>query len=236
MNEDSNMEMHDLWSYAERFPSQWAAAATFAEFAAALDGSKPGPGRLLQHIAATYPDSWENGFQTLKNHGFLSKPLLLPHACKAADIFADVSLYPFATGGRYRHENSYVEAGAAFISALRAPGFAYFGRLGANYAPRNGNPAVAGGLQVLTGAKPSPAVVAAYGKAGADDWDLATFEAVQWSDGRILVVARAHNGFGQRWLCLLDAGESALSMLSDHERGEIEAEEARKAEQRRGAA
>lgn len=228
------MELSDLWKYGEQFPNEWAAASTFAEFAAALDGSKPGPGKLLQHIAATCPDSWETGFQTLKIHGFMSRALALPHARKAADIFAHVGLYPCQTGV-YRDQVQYVEAGAAFISGLRAPGFDYFGRLGANYV-RDGKPYISGGLQVLTAAKPTAAVIAACGNAGAGEWDLATFEAVRWADGRTLICTRSTNGFGTQWLCVLDAGESALSLLSEHERGEIQAEHARKAAEREGGA
>ncbi len=230
------MEHKQLFDYCEAFPAEFAAADSFAAFAAALDGSKPGPGKLLQHIAAKYPGSYERAFQTIKAHGFTGRALLLPHARKAADIFAHVGLYPYETGGLYRHQLQYVQAGAAFVSGHRAKGFDYFGRLGADYV-RDGRPYISGGLQVLTAAKPTPAVIEAYGHGpGAGEWDLATFEAVRWEDGRTLITLQAVNGFGRDWLCILDAGESAFAMLSEHERGEIEAERARKAEQQGSAA
>lgn len=221
------MEMHQLFAITERHPEQFAAAESFEAFARSLDASKPGDGRWLQHIAESYPGQWEPGFQTLKIHGFMNKPLYLPRARKASDIFAHVGLYPMALGGVYRCDIPYVVARAAFVSALRAPGFDYFGRLGADYV-RNGKPYIAGGQQMLTAAKPSRAVIDAYGDAGEGDWDLATFEAVRWGDGRTLIIAGTHNGFGRRWLAVLDAGETALSMLSEHELGEIEAERVRR--------
>lgn len=231
------MEVSQLFRYTEQFPEAFANSATFADFAAALDGSKPGPGKLLQHIAERYPDSWEGAYQTFKAHGFLARPLAMPHARKVGDIFAGVDLYPYETG-IFRGQVQYVRNGAAFISSLRAPGFAYFGRLGATYewSPRwleRGEKirSVRGGTQWLTAATPSVATVAAIGSVcGPGEWDLATFEVIRWQDGRQLVTTRSHNGFGARWLALLDAGESALSMLDDHERGEIEAEQARQVE------
>lgn len=219
------MEHKDIFDYTERFPEAFAAAATFAEFAAALDGDKPGPGKLLQNIAAKYPGTWENNFQTIKAHGFTGRELILPHAKRAADLFADVSLYPYEYG-IHRDQVQYVKAGAAFISALRAPGFCYFGRLGASYV-RNGKQYLSGGQQVLTGARPTQAVIDAYGNAGPGECDLATFEAIKWEDGRILVTARATNGFGVRWLAILQPGEIALALMSEHERGEIAAENER---------
>lgn len=231
------MEHVDLFKYSEQFPAEFASASTFAEFANKLDASKPGPGRLLQHIAATYPDSWELSFRTIKSHGFVGKALLLPEARKASDIFADVSLYPYGIGQTNRNDCPMVQAGAAFISALRAKDFAYFGRLGAKYewSPewlKRGEKIrrISGGEQWLTGAKPTQAVIDAFGPVTADEWGLATFEIVKRDDGRLLVIARCRNGFGERWLALLDAGESALPMLGDHERGEIAAEEARQVE------
>lgn len=231
------MEHADLFNYTKLFPAEFAAADSFAAFAAALDGSQPGPGKLLQHIAAKYPGAWDNSFRTIKVHGFVGRPLLCPEARKAADLFAEVSLYPHATGGHYRHEEPHVQAGAAFISETHAKGFAYFGPLGATYgwspehlARGSKIRSQRGGQNWLTGAKPTPAVVEAFGATGTDDWDLATFEVVRRDDGRQLVVARSHNGFGSRWLALLDAGETAVSMLSDHERGEIEAEMQRQRE------
>lgn len=227
------MEHVDLFRYSEQFAEQFAAANTFVEFAASLDANKPGPGRLLQSIAERYPDSWELSFQTIKEHGFTGGPLLFPKAHKVADIFADVKLYPYATGGKRRDEIDYVRDGYAFVSCVtRAKGFAYFGHLGARYdwSPtwlERGEKVrrLQGGQYWLTAAKPTQAVVDAYGSGcGADEWDLATFEAVTREDGRTLIVARANNGFGSRWLALLDVGESALPMLSDHERGEIAAE------------
>lgn len=232
------MEMNDLHGYAQQNAEAFAASDTFAAFAAALDGSKPGPGKLLQSIEARYPGQWERGYQTLKTHGFLSRALLLPTARKASDVFKSVSLYPFGAGGRYREETPYVAAGACFVSEGRARGFAYFGKLGARYAwspewLKRGEKIryVSGGQDWLTGAVPSDALVAAYGAGpGADDWDMATIEAIRWSDGRILITVNCHNGFGSRWVALLDANESVLPMLSDHERGEIEAEYTRQRE------
>jgi hypothetical protein len=232
------MENVDLFKYTEQFPAEFAAAKTFAEFAASLDGSKPGTGRLLQHIAAKYPDSWELYYRTIKAHGFVSRALAMPEAKSVRDIFASVSLYPYEIGGKFRSELQYVRAGAAFISGTRAKGFDYFGRLGAIYewSPKwleRGDKvrSVRSGTQWLTGAVPTHEVVKAYGAiAGPGEWELATFEAVRRNDGRILIIARSSNGFGNRWLALLDEGETALSMLDDHERGEIAAElEARRA-------
>lgn len=231
------MEHIDLFKYSEQFPSEFAAADSFRAFANSLDGSKPGPGKLLQHIAETYPESWELSFQTIKEHGFTGGPLLLPHARTARELFSDVSLYPYATGAHYRDQIDYVRAGAAFVSVLRSKGFAYFGRLGATYewSPewlKRGEKIkrVSGGIQYVTAAKPTQAVIDAYGPCGAGEWDLATFEIVKRDDGRQLVVARANNGFGSRWLALLDPGETATALMSDHERGEIAAEEARQAD------
>lgn len=233
------MEHVDLIKYSEQFPAEFAAANSFAEFAASLDGSKPGPGRLLQHIAEKYGDAWDKSFRTIKAHGSSpSRALLMPEAKTVRDLFADVSLYPYETGGKYRDQIQYVRAGAAFISANRASGFAFFGRLGAVYewskewlARGDKVRSVRGGSQWLTAAIPTQATVDAFGAiAGPGEWELATFEAVEWNDGRILIVARCNNGFGQRWLALLQPGETALSMLDDHERGEIEAERAREAE------
>jgi hypothetical protein len=232
------MEYVDLFKYTEQFPAEFKAAATFHDFAFSLDASTPGKGRLLQHIAEAYPGTWEKAYQTIKEHGFTGGELALPHARKASDLFAEVSLYEYQTGGRYREQTNYVAAGAAFVSGVsRADGFAYFGRLGAKYewspewlARGEKIRKVSGGIQYLTAAKPTQAVIDAYGPCGAGDWDLATFEAVRRDDGRILIVARSHNGFGNRWLALLDAGETANALLGEHERGEIAAEMARQAE------
>lgn len=229
------MEPADLFKYTQQFSAEFAAADTFADFAASLDSSNPGPGRMLQHIADKYPGAWELCFQTFKTHGFVSKALLCPAARKVRDVFESVSLFPYETGGGFRHESQYVRAGAVFLSQTRCPGFAYFGRLGATYEWASDHltrgeaiRSVRGGSQWLTAAVPAESVVSAYGsKPGPDDWSLATIEAVQWADGRILLIARAANHFGERWLALLDAGETALSMLSDHERGEIAAEQER---------
>lgn len=232
------METVDLFRHTETHAAEFAASDTFAAFAAALDGSKPGTGKLLQHIAVTYPGTWEATYATFKAHGFVGKALLMPHARKVSDLFDDVSLYAYTMGGRTRAETSYVRNGAGFVSHNRAKGFGYFGRLGATYqwAPEHlargaKVRSVRGGEQWLTGATPNAAVIAAYGApAGPEDWDISTFEAIRWSDGRILVTVNCHNGFGTRWLAVLDADQSALSMLDDHERGEIEAERARQAE------
>lgn len=228
------MEVAQFFRFTEQFPAEFAAASTFAEFAASLDGSKPGPGRLLQHIVEKYgQDSyWSQYFRTIKAHGFVGKALAFPDAKSVRDIFTDVSLYPYETGGLTREQIQYVRAGAAFISDTRAKGFAYFGRLGATYEwssrwLEKGEKvrSVRGGTQWLTAAIPTHATVKAYGAiAGPGEWELATFEIVRRDDGRQLVVARSTNGFGNTWLALLDAGETALSMLDDHERGEIEAE------------
>jgi hypothetical protein len=228
------MEHHDMYGHALAHPTEFAAANTFAEFAASLDASKPGSGRLLQHIAERYPDTWEASFQTVKHRPYVARALLLPHVTKASEIFADVSLYPYEIGGKYLHEYRRVQAGAAFISEHRANGFAYFGRLGATYewSPRHSDKvrSVRGGEQWLTAAKPTQAVIDAYAPCGAGEWDLSTFEAVRRDDGYILIIVRCNNGFGDRYLCLLDPDETAMSMLSEHERGEIEAELARQQE------
>lgn len=227
------MEPAAFFDYTERFPAEFAASATFADFAASLDASTPGPGRLLQHVATTYPEQWERYYRTIKTHGFVSRSLLLPEARKASDVFADVSLYPYQTG-IYRDETAYLLAGAAFVSSTRAKDFVYFGRLGAKYewsrdwlarGERLGS--VSGGVQWLTAAKPTAAVVEAFGPVSVEEWGLSTFEAVQWSDGRTLIIARCNNGFGVQWVAVLDKGETAFSMLGEHERGEIEAERAR---------
>jgi hypothetical protein len=230
------MEHVDLFRYSEQFAEQFAAANTFAEFAASLDASKPGPGRLLQHIAEQYPDSWELSFRTIKAHGFVGRELLLREAKAVEDIFAAVSLYEYATGGMYRDQIPYVRDGFAFVSALRCEDFAYFGRLGAIYdwSPdwlKRGEKIrrVHGGTQYLTAAKPTQAVIDAYGPAGAGEWDLATFEVIK-HETNLLVTVRANNGFGERWLAVLPLGSSALPMMGEHERGEIAAEQARQVE------
>lgn len=164
----------------------------------------------------------------------MSRALVMPHAKTVRELFADVSLYPYQMGG-YRSDTEYVKAGACFVMGSRAKGFQFFGRLGATYewskewlARGEKLRSVRGGNQWLTAAKPTQELVKAYGaKPGSDDWDLSTFEVVDWADGRRLVIGRCHNGFGVRWIALLNAEETALSMLGDHERGEIEAEEAR---------
>lgn len=222
------MEHTDLFKYTEQFPEAFTNAETFDAFAAQLDGSKPGPGKLLQHIAAKYPGSWDASYRTIKKHGFTAKPLLLPEATKARDIFADVGLYPYQCGC-YRHEVEYVRAGAAFVSGRRADraakdtGFDYFGRLGASYV-RNGKPYISGGKQVLTAAKPTDAVKSVYSDAGAGEWNLASFEAITWEDGRTLITVRATNGFVERWLCILDPGETAFALLPERDRMAIAAE------------
>lgn len=220
------MEMMDLAAYAEQYPEQFAKAETFSEFAQTLDSSKPGPGRLLQHVASKYPGTWDRAFRTIKRHGFQARELLLPDATKCADIFADVSLYPMNRGGHYRHACHYVAAGAAFISTIRAADFAYFGHLGARYSknPKTGCGVIKGGEMYLTAAKPTNAVIEAFGPVGSNGWDLATFEVVRRSSGELLVTAHTHDGFGSRWLCILGAGETVIPMLSEHERGEIAAE------------
>jgi hypothetical protein len=226
------MDIGQLFDATERFSAEFAAADTFADFAAALDASKPGIARVIQYQADKYPDNWTRTYRTFKAHGFVAKELLLPEARTVRDIFADVSLYEYQTGGRTRAENPYVRAGAAFISTSRARDFAYFGHLGADYSLRDGYAKhIKGGTYWLTGAVPTQAVVSAYGSpTGADEWDISTFEVIRWEDGRQLVTVNCHNGFGTRWLAVLDAGETALSMLDDHERGEIEAEKARQIE------
>lgn len=219
------MDHAELCAYTAQNPKEFAACETFNEFAAALDGSKPGVGRLLQHIAAKYPGQWDTNYRTIKRHGFTTRGLLLPDATKAADIFAHVALYPYESG-IYRYQVPYVKAKAAFVHANRFnatsinDAFDYFGRLGASYV-KNGKKHTSGGRQVITAAKPTQAVIDAYGDAGADDWDLSTFECVQWEDGRILVVARCHNGFGSHWLCILDAGETAIYLMAEDERSKI---------------
>lgn len=216
--------------------AQFAEHDNFADFAASLDASKPGTGRLLQNIAQKYPNGyWSLYYATIKVHGFVGRALLMPKATKCRDIFADVSLYPYESGGLYRHQIQHVRAGAAYISGRRAPGFEYFGRLGAIYEwsqrwLERGEKikSIRGGTQWLTGAIPTQATVDAYGAiAGPGEWELGTFEAIKRDDG-ILVTAKCNNGFGSRWLALLDSDECALDMLDDHERGEIEAEIARR--------
>lgn len=231
------MEYIDFHRYTEQFPEEFAAASSFVEFAKALDASRPGPGRLLQAIAEQYPGSWEPYFQTVKEHGFVLRPLLLPKARTVRDIFASVALYP-SQNGVYRDEVNYVKAGAAYISAMRAPGFDYADRLGATYewSPKwlkRGEKicSIRGGERWVTAAVPTEEVVATYGSGvGSGEWDLATFEVIRWEDGRHLVCVRSNNGFSSQWLAILDAGETALSMLSEAELSRIAAERQRKLE------
>lgn len=230
------MEPAQFYGITERHAAEFAASATLAEFAASLDASKPGDGRVLQHIVATYPDGyWTSYYETIKAHGcFVSHALLMPHARKVTDLFESVMLAQ-SVNGCYRHEVPYVRDGYAFVSAMRAKGFAYFGYLGATYGYskdwlKRGErlPAIlnSGSGNWLTAAKPNAAFIKAYGyAAGSGDYNLATIEAVQWSDGRILILARDNLGFSSRWIAILDAGESAMSMLSEHELGEIAHEE-----------
>jgi len=225
------MEPVDFFKITEKFPAEFAAAKSFAEFAASLDASKPGPGRVLQHIAERYGDEayMSTYFHTVKAHGFVSRALSLPNVKTVAELFESVSLLPYSIGG-----DSCEIAGMVFVSGLRAKGFDYFGHLGATYdwSPKwlERNPPeyirrVSKPNQFLTGAKPSAALVEAWGSYGNDrEWSLATVEAIRWEDGRTLICGRSRNGFGTQWLALLNPGETAVSMLSDHERGEIEAE------------
>lgn len=224
------MEISDLYEYTQRHPEQFAAANCFDQFAKALDGSKPGTGKLLQHIAAKYPGTWDNAFLTIKNHGYVGKALLLPHARKASDIFAAVKLFA-GQGGVFRHELEHIKQGFAFVSALRSKDFEFFGYLDGVYdwspdwlARGEKLRRVAKGKHYGTYARPTKAVIDCFGDVGAEEWDLATFEAIQRDDGRILITVRCNNGFGTRWLALLDAGESALPLLSEKEREQIAAE------------
>lgn len=227
------MEISDLAKYSEQFADEFARATTFHEFAFSLDASKAGAGRLLQHIATKYPDSWESSFQTLKHHGFMMRQLLMPAAHKATDLFEAATLFPFQSGGIRREDVNHLAAGHAFVSALRAPNFCYFGHLSATYQRIHKGRLtrrISGGQMYLTGAKPKPEVVNAYGAdVGAGEWNISTFEAITRDDGRILITINCNNGFGHRWLALLDAGETLLSLMGGHERGEIEAEIERKA-------
>lgn len=226
-----------LHGITTRHPEAFARCDNLREFAYSLDASKPGDGRLLQHVADKYPDYWDRMYRTFKAHGFMTKALAMPEARKARDVFASVSLYPRDGAGKTRNECSLAKAGAAFISTTRAKNFAFSDHLGASYgwsarfAPGEVRAILKTGNGMwLTGAVATPEALAALGaKHGSGDYDLATFEAVQWEDGRILLTARDHLGYGDTWVALLDPGETTLAMLSDHERGEIAAEEAAKA-------
>lgn len=227
------MNTADFYRATEQFPQEYASAATFAEFAASLDASKPGIGRLLQHIAAKYPESWEAYFATIKTHGrFLSRSLVMPHARKVTDIWESVGLFPM-TGGCARRDVPHVAAGHAFVSGTRAPGFAYFGYLGAKYGfSANGTRAIlrTGNGNWLTAAKPNESLRKAHIAAGPGEYETATYEAIRQNDGRILICSRDNLGIGSGdWIALLDAGQTALSMLSEHELGEIAAEQAAQA-------
>lgn len=225
------MEMIDLYNYTQQHEKQFTSAETFADFANSLDASAPGAGRWLQHVNKTYPGSWERAYRTIKRHGFQSRELLLPDATRVSDIFESAKLYPSGGAGGFRRETPYVADGAAFVSALRAPGFCFSGHLGAEYTKgRFGHGCISGGEWYLTGAKPTQAVVDVYGGCGSGEWDLATFEIVKREGGELLVVVNSHNGFGSRWLCILDAGESCFPLFTAKERETIKAELARKAE------
>lgn len=234
------MNESEFYGIIERHAEQFAASATLAQFAASLDASKPGDGKVLQWLVAKYPDGyWKQYFATVKAHGFLSKALLMPDARKVTDLFESVMLAPMS-GGIARGRIPYKAQGYAFVSDSRAKGFAYFGYLGAKYGfsanewHRKAGRRVRAILRTngpnwLTAAKPSAAMVAAVGVAGPGDWQSATYEAIQHSNGKILICERDNIGIGSgRWVALLDAGESALSMLGEHELGEIAAEQSAK--------
>lgn len=219
------MNYADAYNHFQSAPKEFEEAKTFSEFAQSLDASKAGSGRLMQHYDT--PNGWiHDYFLTVKNHGFVGGVLIMPEARTIKDLFADVSLYPTKSGG-YRHEEPYIRAGAAYLSVRNDDGFAYHGPLGAKYTTRDdgrgGRIRCQGAAQRwITCAIPTPALVAAYGKpCGPDDWDLATLEITKWNDGRLLVTARSHNGFGRAWVSILNAGESALTMLDDPEREQI---------------
>lgn len=226
------MEYVDLFRATERHPREFAESATLREFAYSLNGSKPGTGRLLQHISDNYGESWELYYRTIKNHGFVNRPLLLPDARKVSDLLESCTLLG-TENGRYLHETQPAIRKLAFIFATRAKGFAYSGHLGAVYGWSKSWLARGERLRAIlrsngyyaTYGKPTAALVEAYGAdAGAGDWNLSTLEAVQWDDGRILIVANCNNGFGRQWVAVLDAGENTLSLLGEHERGEVEAD------------
>lgn len=231
------MNASDFFCICERHPEQFAKHETLAAFAASLDASKPGEGKVMQWLVERYPDGyWPGYYTTIKNHGFMSKALAMPHARKVTDIFESVMLAQ-SVNGVYRDQIPYKALGYAFVSALRNPDFAYFGYLGAKYGwskdwLKRGERLRAilrtNGNNWLTVAKPNAALRAIVGPAGPGDFQTATYEAIKRPDGRILITERDNTGIGTRWIALLDVGESCLSMLSEHELGEIKAEQAQR--------
>lgn len=218
-------------------PDAFESCDTLDTYADAIrDTTKPGFSRFLDATLERHSDTWlKRLYATFKAHGFVSRALALPHARKVSDVFSDVSLYDQSSGnGAYRGQSDCERAGARFISTSRAPGFAYFDSIGADYswspnwiARGERLRQRSGGKNMLTGCKPSRALVDVMGPLGTGDFHISSFDAVRWSDGRILIVANRYCGIGSEWVAILDPGETAISMLSEWERGEIEAEQER---------
>ena len=221
----------EIWQAMQSFPEQAKRSETLSEFAGNVGGIDVAKGKWLCYIAERNEDYWNRTFQTFKRCGYVAKTLAFPNARKVEDVFERVDLAEHKPGySRY--------PGTCFLGCVgsRAPkDFGWFGRLGASYV-RAGRPYLSGGAQYSTQAKWAPAVLEWWrANVGpiAGDYGPTNCEVIDWGERGILIAATFSTILGSRWIAILDKGQSALNMLSEHERGEIRAEEARKLEQRK---
>lgn len=225
---------NEIWNAIQSFPEQAKRSETLSEFAGNVAGVDVRKGKWLSWIAEQNEDYWNRTFQTFNRCGYTAKTLAFPNARKLSDVFERVDLVEWKPG-----EDR--EPGVCSLSCVgsRAPkGFGFFGRIGANYV-RGGRQYLSGGTQYHTQAKWSAQVLDWWKQNVGPitgDYEPGSCDAIDWGDRGVLIVATYPLILGSRWLALLDPGQSALDMLSEHERGEIRAEEARKLEQLKGIA
>lgn len=227
---------NDILRYTVQFPKEFEVADSLRDFALAVSGGdldKPGPGKLLAHLADAN-DYWDLYWRTIKAHGSMSKALAFPEAKSIGDIFESAWLAPFLSGGRTAQEDITHRNGGVFISCMRDKDFAFFGTLGGIYewSPRwlergENVRSQRSGQSWLTYGKPTAAALKNWGASEAEDleWGLSAIEAVKWDDGRRLIIGRSRNGFMTRWLAVLPPDQTAMSLLGEHELGEIAAEQ-----------
>lgn len=210
---------------AERFDS-------FAEWAA---GSGLPPALGAYYIEKAPGSWWVEAFRTFKalnarGLGYIAKPLALPEARTAADVFDAARYLPTPPGGLYRDEAERLVArqakgdGFRFLSSSRGA-FAPCGQVGGK---RDWSPdwlargeklrRIMGSSFYATYAKPNAAVIAYWRDTMTDhpdrgDFGLGGFEAVDRGEGGVLIIGRATGGIGARWLALLDPGATIGPLL-----------------------
>lgn len=226
--------MHDkIWDLLAKHDP-----APFADFKAwALGAGLPGQlGPYYAEKVGTWAEDTFRTFKALRARGvqFIGKSLAVPEARTMADLFEAAALVPQQEGGR-----TYRESLAHVTREAGGEGFIYMGGSRSKCAPSvyiggrrrwsdNGH-RWRNGKYTSIYAKPVAEVWRWWGGNvhdmfnREDDFALAGFEFVERDDG-ILAIARTRCGIGERWIALLDKGETLVSLLSAADQLKITAE------------